>query len=255
MKTITVNLPINEDIEIHLFADEHIGDRNSDIKRIKDRIELVRKTPNAYAILNGDLMNNALMSSPSDTYSEELTPMAQVKKCAEIFEPIKDRILCITAGNHEWRTMKDTGIDITYFVASELGIPDRYTSESALVFVRFGLHKKHRRPVAYTIFVNHGSGGGRADGGKVNKLLQMASVVDADIYIHSHTHLPAIIKKNYFRTSWQRSVVTEITRLFVNTAANLSYGGYGERNEYTPSCTDMPIIYLACDDRIATARL
>lgn len=254
MKTIKATLPSKKNIEVHLFADEHIGDKHSDIKRIKERIEVVRSNPNAYAILNGDLVNNATLSSPSDTYNEEMSPMEQVQKCVELFRPIASKILCVTSGNHEWRTMKETGIDITYFMCAELGIADKYTSESALLFVRFGETNKGR-PIAYSIYVNHGNGGGRADGGKINKLINMAAIVDADIYIHSHTHLPAIVKKNFFRTSYMNSTVSEITRLFVNTAANLSYGGYGERGEYTPSSTDTPIIYLNAHKRKAEAKL
>lgn len=254
MKTIKVELDIDKPIEIHLFADEHIGDIHSNYSDIRKRVSEVESNPNAYAILNGDLINNATMNSPSDTYAEAYSPMEQVKICVDLFKPIADKILCVTSGNHEWRTMKETGIDITYFVCAELGISDRYTSESALLFVRFG-QTDRGRPIAYSIYVNHGNGGGRADGGKINKLLAMASIVDADIYIHSHTHLPAIVKKNYFRTSWMNSSVNEITRLFVNTAANLSYGGYGERNEYTPSCTDMPTIYLNAHKKRAEAKL
>lgn len=254
MKTIKIDIPINRDIEIHLFADEHIGDKLSDITRLKKRIEEVANKPNAFAILNGDLMNNALLNSPSDTYAEVYSPMEQVRLAAELFQPIKDKILCVTSGNHEWRTKKDTDIDITYFMCAELGISDKYTSESALVFVRFG-HSDRNRPIAYSIYVNHGSGGGRADGGKINKLLAMASIIDADVYIHSHTHLPAIVKKDFFRTSWMNSSVDQITRLFVNTASNLSYGGYGERGEFTPSSKDTPTIYLANRKKKAEARL
>lgn len=254
MKTIKIDIPIEQDIEIHLFADEHIGDKHSDISRIKSRVAEVASKKNAYAILNGDIMNNALMASPSDTYAEVLSPMEQVKRAAELFAPIKDKIICVTSGNHEWRTKKDTDIDITYFMCAELGIQERYTDASALLFVRFGTGNRGR-PIAYSIFVNHGSGGGRADGGKINKLLAMASTVDADVYIHSHTHLPAIVKKDFFRTSWMNSSVDQITRLFVNTASNLSYGGYGERGEFTPSSVDMPTIYLMNRRKRAEARL
>ena len=42
---------------------------------IKERIEYVKNTESAYAVLNGDLMNNALKTSVSDIYSEQLSPM------------------------------------------------------------------------------------------------------------------------------------------------------------------------------------
>lgn len=47
MKVIKVDLPSElTQIELHTFADEHIGDENSDIKRVLQRIEYVKNTPN-----------------------------------------------------------------------------------------------------------------------------------------------------------------------------------------------------------------
>jgi hypothetical protein len=38
--------------------------------------------------------------------------------------------------------------------------------------------------------------------------------------------------------------VALVDKLFVNTAANLGYGGYGEAGEFKPSSKDSPVIYL-----------
>lgn len=72
----------------------------------------------------------------------------------------------------------------------------------------------------------------------------MASIADADIYIHSHTHLPMILKQSYYRVNPSNRSVAPITKLFVNTAAALDYGGYGEAQEYKPACRISPTIYL-----------
>lgn len=54
MKTIKIDLPQElSNIEIHTFADEHIGDMCCDMKRLIERIDYVKNTPNAYCILNG----------------------------------------------------------------------------------------------------------------------------------------------------------------------------------------------------------
>ena len=83
----------------------------------------------------------------------------------------------------------------------------------------------------------------------------MASVIDADIYIHSHTHLPMIMKQGFFRIDTANSSIANTTKLFVNTAANLDYGGYGEAQEYKPNSKDTPVIYLSGSKREMTARL
>ena len=258
MKVIKVDLPRElSSIEIHTFADEHIGDEHSDIKRVIDRIEYVKNTPNAYCILNGDIMDNATKTSIGDTYTQVFNPMEQLAKAVELFEPIKEKILCITHGNHENRTYKKEGINLSRLIAKQLGIEDRYTPTSAVLFVRVGEGGKntHYRKSCYSIYVLHGSGGGRKEGAKAIRLADMASIIDCDIYIHSHTHLPMIMKQAYHRVSWSNSSVALVDKLFVNTAANLNYGGYGEAQAFKPSSKDTPVIYLSGTKKEFTARL
>lgn len=258
MRVIKIELPAElQEIEIHTFADEHIGDEHSNIERVFQRIEYVKNTPNAYCILNGDIMDNATKTSIGDTYTQVFNPMEQLKRAVEIFSPIKDKILCITHGNHEARTYKKEGIDLSALMATQLGLADRYTPTSALIFVRFGSGYKgyKNRKFTYSIYTLHGSGGGRKEGAKAIRLADMAAIVDADVYIHSHTHLPMIMKQGYYRTDHCNFAVAHATKLFVNTAANLSYGGYGEAQEFKPSSTDTPVIYLNGRKKYASARL
>ena len=139
MKAIKIDLPRElETIELHTFADEHIGDEHSDIKRVMQRIEYVKNTPNAYCIMNGDIMDNATKTSIGDTYTQVFNPMEQLERAVELFAPIKDKILCVTHGNHENRTYKKEGINLSRLIASQLGIEDRYTPTSAVLFIRFG---------------------------------------------------------------------------------------------------------------------
>ena len=217
-----------------------------------ERIEYVKKTPNAYCILNGDLLDNATKTSIGDTYTQEFNPMAQLQRANEMFAPIKDKILCITHGNHENRTYKKEGINLSYLIASQLGLADYYTPTSAVLFVRFGelpYFKESNgsgksRKLCYTIYTLHGSGGGRKEGAKAIRLADMASIIDCDIYIHSHTHLPMIMKQGFHRIDTRNNSVALVDKLFVNTAANLNYGGYGEAGEFKPPSKESPVIYL-----------
>lgn len=203
-------------IELHTFADLHIGDKFCDMKLINKRLEYIKNKNNAYCILNGDLLNNATKTSVSDSYAESIPPMEQLEKGMELFEPIKEKILAITSGNHENRTYNKEGIDISEILSMQLNIRNRYCKEGALVFLRFGRNNKQRK-MLYTIYASHGSGGGKKEGGKINRLSDMAGIVDADIYIHSHTHLPAIIKQAFYRVDYQNSTVSLADKLFVNT--------------------------------------
>lgn len=258
MKTIKISLPRElKNIEIHTFSDWHIGDKACDIEAIKEQITYVKNTPNAYVICNGDLMNNATKTSVSDCYAEVIPPMEQLQKLQELLEPIKDKILMFTQGNHEARTYRSDGIDLTALLSQQLGLYDRYAREGGVVFIRLGCGSSHthNRKVCYTIYCTHGSGGGRKEGAKAIRLADMASIVDTDIYVHSHTHLPMIMKQNFYRIDTCNSSVAEITKLFVNTSAQLKYGGYGQMYEFRPSNTTSPIIYLNGIKKEFTARL
>lgn len=260
MKIIQANLPQTiKTLEIHTFADEHIGDAQSNIYRIKERIEYVRTHENAYCVLNGDILDYASRTSISDIESRSLNIMEQIQKAVDLFEAIKDKIIAITAGNHEMRAYKKEGIDITKLIACQLGLQNIYAPAAAFVFVKFGRpikgHKTERpnEKMCYTIFLNHGSGGGKKEGAKAIRLADMACICDADVYIHSHTHLPMIMKQGFFRPN--SNSLGYVTKLFVNTAANLTYGGYGEVAEFKPSSIETPVIYLDGGRKKMTATL
>lgn len=260
IKTIHNNLSEEfESIEIHTFADLHIGDSRCDIERIRQRIETVQQTDNAFVILNGDIMNNATKTCVSDCYSEEVPPMEQLSRFVSLFEPIKDKILAVTSGNHENRTYNKEGIDLTSVACKQLGIEDKYGASGILVFVKFGKGKTHEKGRAskqlYTIYCTHGSGGGRKEGAKAIRLADMANIVDSDVYVHSHTHLPMIMKQGFYRVDRLNGSVNKVDKLFVNTSAMLDYGGYGQAFEFKPSSKDCPVIYLYGKQRRMEARL
>ena len=243
METISVSLPSEIDVlKIEVFADLHIGDRQCDMQLIRRRIDAVADDDNTYCILNGDILNNATKTSVSDCYSESMSPMEQIQQAVELFGPVKDKILAITTGNHCRRTYNKEGID----------------PAAALLFVSFGAESRRKsdgRKMTYSLMINHGSGGGRKEGAKAIRLADMASIADADIYIHSHTHLPMILKQSYYRVNPSNRSAALVTKLFVNSAAALDYGGYGEAQEYKPACKDTPTIYLDGHKRGMTARL
>lgn len=260
MKVIKVTLPRSlKNVEIRIFADLHIGDRHCNLEQVKQDIEYVRTTPNCYAILNGDILNNATKTSVSDSYAELMPPMEQLALFIELFLPIKDKILAITQGNHENRTYIKEGVDLTLFAAQQFGLEDRYSKTGAVLFLKVGERKlpnnNKRVPVVYSFYIIHGSGGGRKEGAKAIRLADMASIIDVDVYIHGHTHLPMIMREGFFRTDISNGVVKFVDKLFINGSAQLTYGGYGEAFEFKPSSTYCPVIYLSGTSKFATASL
>lgn len=240
---ITHEIEAADKAEILVLADLHIGDRHSDVRLIQGLIDSVRDTPHRYAILAGDIMNNAIIGSKSDTYSEVLSPMDQMSYAVKLLEPIKDKILAVVPGNHEDRTTRVAGFDLTLAICAQLGIATCYREDAALLLVRFG-KKKDGHPLVYSIYINHGHGGGRRVGGKMNSLQDFGQIIDTDIYIVGHTHLPASFKDSSFRVSLGRGTAVLRERLFVNTASALRYGGYGMKGGYQPPSNSYPVITL-----------
>lgn len=198
LHVIRVELPKQQnEIEVHVIADVHLSDPNCDIRGVQKRVADIAAKDNAYAILAGDLIDNATRSSIGDIYSTQLSPMEQIQLANKTFAPLKGRILCAVPGNHEERTYRADGIDITWLIANELGAGDRYAPDAALVFVSLGENSRRKsegRQTTYSIYVNHGNGGGRKIGGKINRLADYAQIVDADVYVCGHTHSPAVFK-------------------------------------------------------------
>lgn len=243
MKSIKCDLPYFDSIEILPLSDLHIGDSLCDYRLVLERIDYIKSTPNCFCILDGDLMDTAIASSIGDTYAANLQPMEQLKRCVEIFEPIKDKILAVLPGNHENRVYKSDGLDITEIMCTQLGISERYSPTTALVFVRFGKNGKGRKQV-YTIYVTHGSGGGRKEGGKVNRAADLAAIVDADIYVMGHVHQPTTFKEAFYRVNYGNSSMACEDKLFAICGASLRYGGYGDKAGFKPASLATPHIYL-----------
>ena len=75
-------------------------------------------------MLNGDLMNKAIKTSKSDSYKEKMTIEQEQDFLVELLKPIKNKILYMVQGNHEYRTSITSGIDPLRYVAKALDLLD-----------------------------------------------------------------------------------------------------------------------------------
>ena len=248
MKPIKIDLSADfEEIKVVPVGDYHLGDPHSDYKKIMADLEYIKNNDDVFCCILGDVMNCAIKTSISDCYGETLSPMQELQECVKLFEPLAHKILCVVPGNHEMRHYRTNGVDMTYLFAKQLQIEDRYSPTTAVVFVRFGQLDKtrnHGRKACYTIYVAHGTGGGRKEGGKIQRLADLSSIVDCDAYVVGHSHLPAILKEQFVRPNMANSSLTYCEKLYINTSAKLSFGGYGDYGGFKPASTDTPIIIL-----------
>lgn len=251
MNTTKVDLG-NKIEKLHLYplSDAHFGSSHANMARFVRFIEEIAKDEYAVVALNGDLINNALKNSVSDIYDEVAPPPEQISFLVEALTPIKNKIVSVTTGNHERRTQKQTGIDITLYICQLLGIEDKYHPDGNLVFLSWG-KSRGRKDVRNTMsfYQTPGSGGGRTMGGKVNKVERLAQIVVADLYIHSHTHTPFAFKKDIFVTNNSNKGVGRRTMTFINTNAYEDFGGYGEAHSYPPPTIEEVRVEITADKK------
>jgi len=250
MKVLNCEFPKEWDEAIIFpLADTHIGEHLIDGKRLTQWQEEVMNTENGLVIVNGDIVNNATRNSVSDIYNELLTPNQQIDRAVKLLEPIKDKIIVLTDGNHEARTYKSDGILLMDRVAKELYGQEigsqKYVNGAYLVYIAFGRNNgRDSRKTVYSVYGKHGAGGGKRTGAKANRLEDMLNTVNADIFLHSHTHQPIGFKLASYAVNYRDRNVIYKEHLFVNTNAFLRYGGYGEEQGFRPASTAYPKIYL-----------
>lgn len=239
MKEFKIRLKGNSNcFQLMVLGDMHIGDELCDLQLIKNTINYIKHTRDCYVILNGDLINNALKTSKSDSYKEQMTIEDEQDLLIELLAPIKDRILVMTTGNHEYRTSLLAGINPLKSVAYALGVKDKLVEESYLLDIEFGkAYGKASTPNNYVVFGIHGgNGGGRRAGATANALQDMALIrPDMDLYVHSHTHTQMNYSDMVFLYNRAANKTREHQRTFYNANAFLKYGGYAEKKGYKPT--------------------
>ncbi len=259
MKVITSDLrDIDGDIYLVPLADLHIGDPQHLRSIVEKWTKKILETPGYYCILGGDLMDTATRTSVGDVYSSTLTPMQQLQECVRLFKPLADagKILAVTTGNHEERISRQEGVDMTRLMCEQLGISDRYCETSLLLFIRVSSSGEgcEKADCSYTVYINHGNGGGKRPGGKINSLEDYAKIVDADCYIVGHTHMPAAFRLDFFRPSSRYGMAIQSEKVFINTASSLGYGGYGDRKGYSPASNQYPVVHFFRPQRLDMMR-
>lgn len=251
MRIVNFEVDSNE-IQIVPLADLHIGSPQCDENLIKEVTEYIANTPNCYTLLNGDIVDNNVRNSVGSVFEQTMSPADQVVRATYYLKEIaeKKKIINITVGNHEARSEKDTGLSPMDLLLAKLmsydnTLNDRYCVDGAFTFLSMRTEKVAKKQYpCFTIFNLHGNGSGAKIGGKIQRLDDMSSVIQANVYIRSHTHIPETHRGVHFSVSSQRKTVHEEQCVFVNTNAFLKYGGYGARNGMKPLARAIPVITL-----------
>lgn len=245
LKIIEFVIPNAKDfIRIYPLADLHIGDEKTQLKEFDKFKEKIMADKNAYVILVGDLMNNALKNSISNVYNDVMRPSDQKKWLANELTDLKDRIICAVGGNHEARSVKETDDDPTYDIMCKLDIEDRYRPIAAFVYLRVGNDwNRMEKPVPYTMLIQHGSSGGQTAMARNIKYFNNYEGIDLSIFGHSHNPEQKPTSKLVF--DLRNKVITQKNCLTTIATAWQSYGGYGMAKQLNPAPIVPQVIELS----------
>ena len=236
------------DVYIYAIGDIHLGDRNftkASEEKLKGYIEFIKKTPNAYCILQGDLLNVATRASKTSPFDQNLDLKEQIDKAVELFKPIKNKILGAVDGNHENRISDFTGYSPTISVCDRLGID--YMKDSAIYIIRMSCHSKRDIPrTSFTVYSTHGCGGGKSVGSKMNRVDGMRAIVsNCDVYASGHTHMLGCIPTITQVVNTSTGKVEMMRQMLVDTGSFLDWNeSYAERMQLQPSKLGSPRIHL-----------
>lgn len=245
MRVITKEYPKDFDyLTLYPISDVHLGSRECMEKEFSEYLCKIRDDERAAVLLAGDLLNNGIKSSKTDVYKEKYPPDVQKEMLIDLLEPIKDKIIAGVAGNHEYRTVKESCQDVMKDVFVALQIKDRYTPDAAFVKISLG-KKNNQKPATYMIYLSHGCGGGAALGAGLSRQDNYhAAIEGVDISITGHTHKPSKTPSARLAfDSRNNNVIRKTTLIFVCTAW-LDYGGYPARGQMKPTAFYPDTIWL-----------
>ncbi len=228
------------------LADFHEGARDADHEISGGYIKWIKDRDNAFAVLNGDMMNCAWKDSTPEMWEDLITLDDAYANLRARLLPIKDKIIMITRGGHEGTVFRKVGTDFMARLAYDLGdVP--YRPDGGM----FGLRLSRNNHFAvFTGYATHGWGGARTIGAKVKKVEDLLLVADVDMYILSHDHTQVIHRANVFtpprsRFSFKRHCYMQISRkLLINTGGFVQYSGYIRSKGYVPQDLGTPRIRL-----------
>lgn len=249
MVPIERSFPGREDIVVYPVFDLHLGAAECMEAEWALFRKRVLEQENAYVVIGGDMLNNGIKSSVTNVYAETMRPREQKKVLTEHLGPLRDRIICMTGGNHERRTAREADQNPLYDVACKLDLEDLYRESGCFVVLRFGRKEADglKNPT-YRIAVFHGAGGGMYIGSGANRGERFGAVIDGlDALITGHTHKPMTfpVCKLVFDAA-NRRVTQKQFRVVVATSW-LNYGDYAMQKMMVPTAHCISALHLKGD--------
>jgi len=221
------------------LGDLHLGSKFFDEDLLKYNLEWCYKHK-AKLILMGDMVETATKDSVgAGVYEQSEILDKQIEHFLYLFKPLaKEKlILGIHPGNHEFRVYKHSGLNIIKSMARELKI--KYFDWGKLHYLVVGNQ-------GYTLYSTHGASGARLPHTKIKGALDLANLVEAEIYCMGHLHQLSHHVRNFYNVDKRSKKVIESQKHFLLTGSYLTHwGSYAHMKSYEPMRKGSPKIKLS----------
>lgn len=215
-------------IRIYPIGDRHIGSRMCNENHLRSEVKNILNDPVGYVIMCGDMLDFGIKTAKTNTYSETMMPHEQKEMFADIYNPIKNRIIAAVPGNHCRRGVETVGINPMYDVFCRWGVEDVYREGVAIAKVSLGKGKNGKQ-ITYAIVVSHGSSQQRHH--------RWATGYDgANLFISGHTHNPSYTPRGKIIIDIRNETIKRSGYKEVVVDSGLDYGDYASVKEYEISC-------------------
>jgi hypothetical protein len=195
---VTEHKSRSDTFTLYPIGDIHLGAKGCEVDTLRATIEKVRADRNARWCGMGDYAEHIVPSdkrfdqrSVDPRYGNDLhdIPGACVRDLIEMFRPIRDKCLGLITGNHEETLRLRDGHNVQAALVYGLGAKD--LGYDAIIRWTFRRNAgTYQKAVARTIkiLISHGTIAGRKDGGKINRMADVASNFNVDLALFGHGH-------------------------------------------------------------------
>jgi UDP-2,3-diacylglucosamine pyrophosphatase LpxH len=226
------------------FSDVHLGSKYHDEDLFRYHMDWVLEQHNSgitvVAIDGGDLCETATRDSVgAGPFDQDEIVQQQMERAYEIYKPLAEAgiLIGLHRGNHEYRVFKHSGLDITRTLARQLGVA--YFGDAVGHLWRVGKE-------SYVLYTCHGTSGAQRLQTKIKACVDLAGVVDAEIYIMGHVHQLSHHTVQYYAVDKRNKVLREQQRHFVIAGCYLKHwGSYAMARAHPPERRGSPKIKLS----------
>lgn len=240
---LTVKVPDSwKSVQLAPLYDVHIGAREFDTELFHRHRDWIQKTPNVLSFGGGDMFDNITPSLAAKMGQNIITPEEQLLLATQELAPIQHKMLFELEGNHEFRSMKASGISSAKHLSDNLKL--KFFPDYAFCTIRW-------RGNNFRLLAHHGSGAATTPGAQRNAARKDINWAKFDIFWTGHLHQPladvvyGIDHDQKTGKTYERNSVVMISPSYLRY-----FGGYGAKQRYLPGIRGLGVIELQEDGRI-----